>query len=244
YIENTVLLPLKDGYSVRVAGTPLWSEIPDEPEIREMCNRKIKDYQKINYWDHNLMESRLLSIDDTNYFHHCDVDWLLQVFWNKLTTEFDSNQSMVGVVGNGGVVRNGGVLDNGGVVGNYSNNNINDDKCKSLVVTHHSPLVEECCHPKFLFRYDPQYPNQPILDRSRWCNWAFSTRLNWLIHEIQPTAWIFGHTHYRTAFEYKWTCEISGMDKITVIAGNPATNDGTGNRRSYESIHPMFIKVL
>jgi hypothetical protein len=236
YVENTVLLPLKDGYSVRVAGAPLWSEIPDDVEIHEMCNQKVKDYQKIQYWNHNLMEySRPLSIDDTNYFHHCDVDWLLQVFWNKLVTEFDSNHTMVA---NGGMGANGGMVANGGMGG------INNDKCKSLVVTHHSPLVEECCHPKFLFRYDPQSPDQPILDRTRWCNWAFSTRLNWLIHEMQPTAWIFGHTHYRTVFEYKWTCEMSGMDQSTVIASNPVTNDGTGVRRSYETIDPMFIKVL
>jgi hypothetical protein len=208
YEDNTVVLPLNNGESVRVIGTPLWSEIPNDPAIRNIIEKRVKDYHHIKYWDFLKRNDRLLTVNDTNFFHYADVDWIQEVYWNYLVQEFDDHSRMT----------------------NY-------DKIKSLVVTHHSPLVEECCHPKYLFN-----SKTGVLDRTKWCNWAFSTRLNWLIHEIQPTAWVFGHTHYPTVFQYKWKCEVSGFDKMTVLASNPIT--GEGNRGFYHKIDPKFIKVL
>lgn len=213
--NNVVVLPLEGGAGVRVMGTPLWSEIPVDAKIRKVIEKNFKDYHKIMYRDDLTNENRLLTVNDTNFFHHTEVEWLKESYWSYILQQYDTKDKVE--------------------LEKY-------DRIKNLIVTHHSPLVEECCHPKFIYKQ-----TDGTLDRTTWYNWAFSTRLNWLIHDIQPDAWIFGHTHYQTAFKYKWFDEASAEHRHAIIASNPiVTSEYSGKqpRVAYHKISPANNRVL
>lgn len=207
---STIILPLNNDEYVRIIGCTLWSEIPDKNGILSMIQNSFGDYRKIFY--HNPLDptdpthTRLFTPIDSNLVHQREINWLQEVFWENLVDEFDSKD------------------------GSKYN------KIKNLIVTHHTPLVEECCHPKYLHNSEGDF------DRSEWSNWAFSTRLNWLIHELQPTAWVFGHTHYSTIFRYKWTCQISQSEHSTILASNPTCNKSFPE--VYNDIDQKYLKTL
>lgn len=79
---------------------------------------------------------------------------------------------------------------------------------KTLVVTHHAPLIEGTCHPRYYRDDDGK------VDRIKWCNYAFCTDLSHeLLRPFRPTAWVFGHTHYR--------CRFQDPESGTVLVNNP-----------------------
>lgn len=63
---------------------------------------------------------------------------------------------------------------------------------KTIVLTHHAPLIEGTCR--------PIYYNQ---NRVAWLNHGFCTDLSEIISKVPSNwlAWIFGHTHYRCSFQ-------------------------------------------
>lgn len=121
----------------------------------------------------------------------------------------------------------------------WSNCHQSDQHNPLLVVTHHAPLIEQCCHPKFI----PFSRKLGEIDRMKWCNYSFASDLSPLIKFIRPTAWIFGHTHYQTAFQYK--CQedlLNSSESISIVASNPIGRlPGTGVTKLFDHAH---LRVL
>jgi predicted phosphodiesterase len=63
---------------------------------------------------------------------------------------------------------------------------------KAIVLTHHAPLRKGTSHPKY------------EKDENREVNQAFASDLSRLFNnnETKPYAWLFGHTHYSTLFDF------------------------------------------
>jgi Icc-related predicted phosphoesterase len=102
----------------------------------------------------------------------------------------------------------------------------NDQETEDLlVVSHHAPLIKECCDPRYL----PIDRKTGQIDRMKWVNYCFATDLGNLIQFLAPQAWIFGHTHYRTAFDYHGT----------VVASNPV-----GRLKGGQQLGQEVVQVL
>jgi len=113
-----------------------------------------------------------------------------------------------------------------------------DEQDPLLVVTHHAPLIKKCCHPKFI-----PYNRSGKIDRMKWCNYSFATDLSGLIELMRPAAWIFGHTHYRTAFQYKCPAnELDDLDRTTLIASNPIGR--LAGRGTTKLLGDGYVRVL
>lgn len=68
-----------------------------------------------------------------------------------------------------------------------------EDGVRAIVLTHHAPLLKGTSHPEYDNRSGPM----------KGLNQAFRVDLSHLMREYAPYAWIFGHTHWRCAFDYE-----------------------------------------
>jgi Icc-related predicted phosphoesterase len=69
---------------------------------------------------------------------------------------------------------------------------------KSIVLTHHAPLIKNTSHPQY----------EEILDRPE--NEAYGSDLSRLLmSDMYPFAWLFGHTHFNTCFHVNKTLVAS-----------------------------------
>ena len=65
---------------VRILGTCLWSEIPDNPNIHRQISMQLSDYKKIkiSYEEDGKPSSRRLETTDTHGWHKDQLNWITE----------------------------------------------------------------------------------------------------------------------------------------------------------------------
>jgi predicted phosphodiesterase len=162
----------------RIVGATLWSHIP-KPLWPYYASRNWS-FKTLNYRHNGQTHPFTPMVNNT--LHRSDVIAIANAF--GITFNEECNEVVQG-----------------------ASNVLDDNKHVNIVVTHYAPLIEMCCHKRYL------------IDRVASQNHAYCTDLSFLLNVIAKynPFWIFGHTHYRTSFIWY---QITSNNRV-YLASNP-----------------------
>tara|TARA_R100001163_G_C5066416_1_gene204820 strand:+ start:2691 stop:3935 length:1245 start_codon:yes stop_codon:yes gene_type:complete len=222
---------------LEVIGTTMWSWIyessankKENKYIEEYCNTKFGDYRRIKL-DHGKF-----TVNHSNELHKKQVKWIADIsmannlnpdlinFQKQIQKQEDANWT--NVFGEAQIDQLSKTIQE---PPSDQASKLLINNMKRLIVTHHAPLVQEVCNPKYL---GLKSDGSGKINRLKYCNYAFCTDLSDLIINIKPDAWVFGHTHYPVFQQYHGR---------TLLVNNPA---GKIQGKAMKRLHPNTIVCI